>query len=222
MIKYFPELIQGSELWIEARRGLLTASEMKLIITPKKLEYAKNEKEKTHLYEIAAQKINQYVEPSYIGDEMLRGQDDESYARETYNDEIKKVGTCGFITNDKFGFTLGYSPDGIVGDDGQIECKSRRQKYQLEVIITNEIPEEHIIQVQTGLLVSERKWCDYISYCGGMPMKPIRAYADEYMQEAIVAAATIFHNKLDKIIAEYDEKIVGLIPTKRIPKDIVL
>jgi hypothetical protein len=219
-ITYHNEVYQGSAEWLALRCGLLTASEMKLIITAKKLEYAQNEKEKAHLYELAAQRINNYVEPTYIGDDMLRGSDDESYARGTYDENYEPVTTCGFITNDKWGFTLGYSPDGLCGDVGAIEAKSRKQKFQMEVIMTGLIPDEHVIQVQTGLLVSEREWLDYISYCGGMPMKVIRALPDEKVQAAIIKAATIFHEKLDKIIVEYGEKIVGLIPTERVDREI--
>ena len=39
------------------------------------------------------------------------------------------------MTNDDHGVVIGYSPDGLVGDDGLIECKSRRQKYQIETIL---------------------------------------------------------------------------------------
>ena len=77
---------------------------MKFIIPPKKLEYAQNDKEKTHLYELAAQVINEYIEPSYIGDDMLRGMDDESYARETYHENYAPVELTGFITNDGLGY----------------------------------------------------------------------------------------------------------------------
>lgn len=225
-ITYHRELIQGSDEWKMARCGILTASEMKLIITPKKLEYAQNEKEKSHLYELAAQRINQYVEPTYIGDEMIRGQDDESYARETYDESYARVETCGFITNDEFGFILGYSPDGLVGENRAIEGKSRRQKFQVESIVNWKVPEEHSIQVQTGLLVSKRNTMDYLSYCGGMPMATIAVEADKAIQDAIIKAATIFHEKLEKIIQAYkdrlEEKKQWLIPTKRIPKDIVI
>lgn len=51
-VRYWRELTQGGEAWLEARRGLLTASEMKLILTPK-LKIADNKEEKTHLYELA-------------------------------------------------------------------------------------------------------------------------------------------------------------------------
>jgi len=220
-IIYHKELMQGSDEWLQARCGLLTASEMKLIITPT-LKVASNDKERAHVYELAAQRITKYVEPTYIGDDMLRGMDDESYARETYHENYAPVETCGFITNDRFGFTLGYSPDGLVGDDGLIECKSRRQKYQVETIVTNAVPDEHRIQLQTGLLVSERKWCDYVSYCGGLPMAVIRVEADEVVQAAILAAAKTFHDKIDIVMMQFERASANLIPTKRIPRDITI
>ena len=71
-IRIYPDMIQGSDEWFAARCGLLTASEMHLIITPS-LKAASNEKERMHLYELLAQRITRYVEPSYIGDNMLRG-----------------------------------------------------------------------------------------------------------------------------------------------------
>ena len=155
-IKIFPDMLQGSDEWFEARRGILTASEMKKIITPKKLEYASNEKEKAHLYELAAQRISGFVEAHYIGDDMLRGKEDEVDAVQKYNDNYAPVERVGFITNDKWGFTLGYSPDGLTGKKGTLEAKSRKQALQIETIVTG-IKDEHIIQLQTGLTLSPRK-----------------------------------------------------------------
>jgi hypothetical protein len=54
---------------------------------------------------------------------MLRGQEDEIMAREAYNKHHAPVTDMGFITNDKWGFALGYSPDGLVGEHGLIECQ---------------------------------------------------------------------------------------------------
>lgn len=218
-IKYYRDLVQGSEEWFATRCGLLTASEMKHIITPAKLEYAKNDKEKSHLYELAAQRFTKYVEPHYVNDDMLRGLGDEIDAKIVYNEKYAPLQDTGFITNDEWGFTLGFSPDGLVGDEGFIEVKSRRQKFQLETIVNGTLPEEHKIQVQTGLLVSRRLWCDFISYCGGMPMLTVRIYPDDIIQKAIVGVATTFHEKMDKVLGLYAEKIADktarLISTKR-------
>jgi hypothetical protein len=104
-------------------------------------------------------------------DDMLRGQEDEIEARAALRQHYAPVTETGFVTNDRWGFTIGYSPDGLVGDDGLIECKSRASKYQIQTIAENEVPApDYMIQLQTGLLVTERKWIDFVSYSGGLPM----------------------------------------------------
>ena len=228
-IRYFTDLIQGSDEWLAARCGLLTASEMKLILTPK-LKAAANDKSRAHTWELLAQRITGFVEANCVGDDMLRGQEDEVEARILYAERYAPVETMGFITNDRWGFTIGYSPDGLVGTDGLIECKSRRQKYQVQTIVENvaagTIPDDYVLQVQTGLLVSEREWCDLVSYSGGLPMAPIRAYADPEIQDAIVAAATAFEADLASKMATYRAVTASkarLIPTeRRIAQEMVL
>lgn len=216
-ITYHKDLVQGSDEWRAARCGLLCASEIKLILTPT-LKVASNDKERAHLYELLAQRITGYVEPSYVSDDMLRGINDEADAAALYAKHYAKVKEVGFVTNDEFGFTIGYSPDRLVGDDGLLECKSRRAKYQVETILSGEVPTEHILQCQTGLLVSGRQWLDFVSYCGGLPMITIRVFPDPVVQAAIVEAATAFESRLEKKLAEYDGVIAPgsrLIPTVR-------
>ena len=216
-IKYHEDVDQGSDEWYALRCGRLTASEMKLIITPK-LKIADNDKSRAHIWELMAQRITKYVEPSYISDDMIRGQEDEIEARIQYEKNYAPTQTVGFITNDEFGFTIGYSPDGLVGDDGLIEAKSRRQRFQTEVITEQQVPEEHIIQCQTGLMVSKRKWLDYISYCGGMNMATLRVYPDPVIQDAILGAAIQFEKKLAEMMDKYNcvlKSGARLIPTER-------
>jgi hypothetical protein len=213
-ITIYEDLIQGGPEWLQARCGLLTASEMKLILTPT-LKIASNDKERAHVYEIAAQRVLNHVEPHYIGDDMLRGKVEEVEARIKYEDNYAPVKQVGFITNDKWGFKLGYSPDGLIGDDGAVEFKSRRQKYQFQTIATGEVPEEFVLQIQAGLLVSERYWIDFVSYCGGMPMFVKRVYADTEIQKAIIEASTKFHQKVDDVIRKYDLTAGTLVQTER-------
>lgn len=218
----YHQVEQGSVQWHEARRGLLTASEMKLIITAS-LKIADNKEEKTHLYELLAQRVTGYVEPHFQSYDMERGNFDEEHARAKYSETYEPVTECGFITNDRWGFTIGYSPDGLVGDDGLIECKSRVQKWHMRTLIESvseeKVPDDFTIQVQTGLLVSERKWCDFISYSGGMLMATVRCYPDPKIQDAIVLAARSFEVRLAKARQIYDELIASdarLIPTERL------
>lgn len=216
-IKYHTDMIQGSDEWLAARCGLLTASEMKLIITPT-LKIASNDKERSHLYELLAQRLTRYVEPHYISDDMLRGKMDEIDARELYAKKYASVEEVGFITNDKWGFTIGYSPDGLVGDEGLLECKGRRQKFQIETIISGTMPDDYLMQVQTGLLVSERKWLDFVSFSGGLPMVTIRVYPDPVVQAAILEAAGAFELRLSKKLLDYHTMLASgarLLPTER-------
>ena len=223
-ITYYRNLVQGSDEWLKIRLGLLTASEMKLILTPT-LKIANNEKTRTHLYELMAQRITGYVEPHYISDDMLRGHEDEVDARIVYAQNIAPVQDIGFLTNNKLGFTIGYSPDGLVGDTGLIETKSRRQKYQVQTVLDHivdgegaTIPAEFLLQCQTGLLVSEREWLDFISYSGGLPMVVIRVYPDEQVQDAIINAATEFEASISDKMADYQLALKSgarMFPTKR-------
>jgi hypothetical protein len=211
------DFYQGSDAWFAARCGILTASEMKLIITPERLELAKNDKASAHLYELAAQRVTRYVEPTYIGDDMLRGIDDEVFARELYHNNYGSVTEIGFITNNKWGFTLGCSPDGLVHDYGMIETKSRRQKFQFETISEGVVPTEYLIQCQTALLVSERDWLDFISYSSGMPMFVLRVEPDARVQSAIIDCAGQFEAQISVKIRQYHEAVetMGFISTER-------
>jgi predicted phage-related endonuclease len=214
---YHDELIQGSDEWLQARCGRLTASEMRLILTPT-LKVANNDKTRAHLWELLAQRITGYVEPRYISDDMLRGVEDEWEARRLYAEHYAPVTTTGFVTNDKWGFTIGYSPDGLVGDDGLIECKSRRQRFQIETIAGNDMPNDFWLQVQTGLLVSERKWCDFVSISGGLPLYVRRIKPCPKTQDAIAHAATDFEASLAAAEREYRSTLAAmpkLIPTER-------
>lgn len=220
-ITYFPDMVQGSEEWFAARCGLLTASEMKLIVTST-LKAASNDKERGHLYELLGQRITKYVEPRYVGDDMLRGQEEEIDAVALYDKSYAPIETVGFVTNNKWGFTIGYSPDGLVGFDGQVECKSRNQKLQIRTLVdfvsVSTIDPDFMIQVQTGLMVTERAWCDLVSYCGGLPMATVRVLPDPTIQAAILDAASAFEARLAKAYDKYGSVLATsarLIPTQR-------
>jgi len=209
-ITYHTELIQGSDEWHKARCGLITASEVKLLLTPT-LKQANNDKSRPHLWELAAQRISNYVEPSYIGDDMLRGHEEEFYARQTYAEHFAPVEECGFVTNDEWGFTIGCSPDGLVGTDGTIECKSRRQKYQIQTIVENwrdgTTPDDYTLQVQTVLMVTGRKWCDLISYSGGLPLWVCRCVPETEIQKTILEAAKSFNEQVNLVIENFSAQI---------------
>jgi hypothetical protein len=217
MINYHHEVEQGSEEWHALRCGIPTASEIRLMIT-QSLKPASNDKERAYLFELLGQRITGYTEPAYIGDNALRGYDDEIEACIRYSENFAPVDSCGFITNDDHGFVLGYSPDGLVGNDGLIECKSRRQKFQVETILSDAVPEEYMLQIQTGLLVTRRKWLDFVSYSNGLHMPVIRILPDAEWQARFEEAAQAFEAKVQQAVMTYRSALESgarLIPTVR-------
>lgn len=202
MIKYHYDIEQGTPEWHDIRRGVLTSTAIKTLITPTG-KLADNDKTRAHVYEVAAQRITARTEDNYMSFDMMRGHTEEILARELYAKHYAPVTECGFITNDSLGFTVGYSPDGLVGEDGLIEIKSAKAKIQVQRIVDVVVPIEHYAQVQTGLWVTGRQWCDFISYSNGMKMMVVRVNADPAYHALIEQAAKAFEAKVAEVMMAY-------------------
>jgi len=212
------DIDQNTDEWLMLRCGVVTASVVKQLLTPT-LKIAKNQSVVSMAYDFAAQRELMHVEKTPQTYHMMRGHLEEELARDVYSDNYAEVTKCGFVRNDTHGFILGYSPDGLVGDDGLIEIKSRIQKYQLQTIINGEVPDEYILQLQTGLLVTEREWIDFISYSNGMPLFVKRVYPDSEMQSIIIEAVEAFYDRVEVLQEEYRKNSSKLIPCERVPLD---
>lgn len=179
-------------------------------------ETARNDYSRSLTLSLVAERITGWTDPTYVSDDMIRGIEDEPRARDKYAEHFAPVEQVGFMTEDRWGFTLGYSPDGLVGDDGLIEIKSRRQKKQVATVLAGVPPAENYAQLQAGLLVSGRKWIDYVSYSGGMPLWPKRVYPDVRWFDAIIAAVRTFEQNAAEMVRLYAEGVEGLPMTERI------
>lgn len=211
---------QGSEAWHDARRGVLTASTIGRLVTASTIKPASNPQSRSVTLQLVAERITGNTDPTYASAEMERGTWDEPIARKVYNDNIAPVTECGFMTNDSHGVTLGYSPDGLVDGNGLIEIKSRDQKTHLDTILNEKIPIGNMAQLQCGLIVSERAWIDYVSFCSGMPLWTKRVYRDPVWWEAIIAAANAFEATAAMLTGRYNRSVAGLPMTERIPEAI--
>jgi hypothetical protein len=211
-----PDLLQGSDEWLEQRRGMVTASVVGKLITGKTIKPAANDESRGLTAQLVAERITGWTDPNYVSDDMLRGIEDEPRAVEVYSEHFAEVTTVGFMVRDDWGFSIGYSPDGLVGDDGLIEVKSRRAKKHLQTILADEVPAENMAQLQCGLLVSGRKWCDYISYSGGMPLWVKRVEPDQRWFDAIAETVEAFEFAASGMVAEYERATQGLPVTERI------
>ena len=210
------DLIQGTDEWFAARRGIVTASVVGQLITPKTVKPAANDYSRALTTTLVAERITGWTEEVFVSNDMMRGTMDEPIARDLYGRHYAPVVEVGFMVRDDWGWRLGYSPDGLVGEDGLIEVKSRRPKKHLATILADEVPLENMAQIQAGLLVSGRAWCDYLSYCGGMPMWRKRVTADERWADAIIAAVATFEQVAEQMVATYRAAVDGLPTTERI------
>jgi len=228
-VNYQYDLIQGTDEWLEARLGLITASQMKLILSPKpEIEtrikkngelykqrewdpVADNDKVRALFYQLAYERITKRTGDNFQSFAMLRGEKEEILAKDMYSEHYNQVKDCGFITNDDLGFKIGMSPDGLVGEDGGIEVKSRDGKHQVETIIEGDTPAEFMAQVQGFFLVTGRKSCDFISYSNGMHMFVKTEEPDPEWQDALKQAVIAAEKQIEKIVADYHEKTENLV-----------
>lgn len=224
--------MQHSEEWHALRCGVITASVMKNLLkkkTDKKtgevtFSIPETDTTKAYYFELASQRVWNSTEDLYQSFDMMRGLKDEVDAFNLYCQNYEHLETCGFITNDDHGVLLGFSPDGLTAqnEDGFIEVKSRNQKFQAETIYSFECPDDFIIQIQTGLIVSGRKWCDFLSYCGGTQMFKIRVYPDLELQKTIISAAVQADAEVNRIATQIRKNLLHgqFILTKKRVEDI--
>ena len=213
----FPDVVQGTDEWDDLRRGMVTASVAGTLITPSTINVAANVQTRALTALLASERITGWTENTYHSDDMERGWDDEPRAVEAYSEHYDPVSPCGFMVRDfDHGFSIGYSPDGLVGDRGLVEIKSRRPKKHLQTILGNEVPAENMAQIQCALLVSGRAWCDYVSYCGGMPLWPKRVRPLAKWQDAILRAVADLEDAVEDMQHRYRHAVAGLPMTERV------
>lgn len=133
---------------------------------------------------------------------MERGHELEPDARAWYEFVTgRTVRTCGLILTDDQ--QVGASVDGLVEDDGEVEIKCLKRTNHMAIVLANEVPEEHIPQIQGQLYVTGRAWCDFIAY---HPLAPVpgfvkRVERDEVYIARLKQGLAQFNRDLDAMVA---------------------
>jgi len=205
-LQIFDTLEQGSDEWLQARCGLVTASTVGKLLTAAG-KVADNETSRTLTETLVAERITGFVEYVHPTFDMQRGSLDESYARDMYRAQYKEVREIGFATNVFDGHKLGASPDGLVAVGGGLEIKSPKAKTHLRTILSNDVPAEHLPQIQASMLVLEREWWDFCSYAGGWPIYVKRVHADPKWQAVIRDALNQFEDNAARMIEQYKQTV---------------
>lgn len=188
---------QNTPDWFKWRVGIPTASNFDKIVTSK----GEPSKQRTkYMYQLAGERITGKMEETYKNANMQRGIEMESEARQVYelinNVEILKVGLC--IEEGETVYAA--SPDGLVGKDGLIEIKCPQITTHVEYLLKTELPTEYFQQVQGQLLVTNRKWNDFISYYPGMKPLIVRVQRDEKFIKALKIELEVFCKELNQLI----------------------
>lgn len=194
-MKIVTDIEQGTPEWLALRLGIVTASELDCLLVSGKHPTGFGVAAFTYMDQLIGERITEEAaELPFQTKATIRGHEQEGVALELYEArEEVKVQKVGIILNRG----IGYSPDGLVGTDGLIEIKTKLPKFQVGVILTGEVPKEHVAQCQGGLWASDREWIDFISYWPGMPLFVKRAYRDEALIRKIAERVKSFYEIMD-------------------------
>lgn len=215
------DIEQGTEEWLALRRGIVTASTVGKLLTPT-LKVASNDTARGFIASLVAERITGTSETTFVNDDMLRGQLSEPIARDLYSGHYEQAVEIGFMRLEEDGWTLGASPDGLVGTDGGLEVKSPRAKGHILTILRDEVPAMYMPQIQACLLVSGRAWWDYCSYHAGLPLFVKRVYPDPQWFDAIRAACIAFEGKASEMVADYERRAARMPQTERLDFELVI
>lgn len=150
-------LEQGSLEWHRVRAGKLTASDAQAIgNNGKGLE--------SLVIETMARFYSSAPADSYTNANIERGNELEPQAASMYELQTGLITSkVGFVEFDEY---VGCSPDRFVGEDGQLEIKCPSDVTFLKLMLAGKegVDTAHIWQMQMQMLVTGRKWTDYLAY----------------------------------------------------------
>ena len=154
----YKEIRQGTEEWLKARLGCLTASRANDACAAKTTAAYQN-----YLWQLVAERETGQSEEGFVSADMQRGTEKEPIARAAYEAHTGNFVTqTGFWLHPEIEF-FGASPDGLV-EDGLIEIKCPRTSTHLQYRKEGKVPTKYKRQMMCQLLCTGRKWVDFVSF----------------------------------------------------------
>ena len=196
---------QRSEEWFQARLGKVTASRVADVLA--KIKSGESASRRNYKIQLVSERLTGERQETYVNQAMQDGIDREQFARDRYVQQFGEVEEVGFIQHPTL--EAGASPDGLIGTDGIIEIKCPMAGTHTETLITQEVPSKYVPQIQFQLLVTGRKWCDFVSY---NPMFPEnlqvfvrRVFANKEYQQELEDEVKQFLKEVDDVISKLKE-----------------
>lgn len=161
---------QGSQQWFQARAGKCTASrffDAISLMTRKSGDRVVGDPTAVadrYAADIAIEMISGKPQGEPPKAWVLeRGHIMEEKARMLYEARTKAFVTEAGLCVDESGL-FAYSSDGLVNDDGLIEIKSPIDGDKILTMLRTGDVSEYEHQMQGGMWITGRKWCDFIQY----------------------------------------------------------
>lgn len=200
----FFDVDQGSDEWFDLRKGRPTASELGCILTAKTQVLSKSADR--YIERLIAEVLSIYhperVE-NYTSRAVRWGQQCEAEARRFYAMERDvTVTNGGFCLSDCGRF--GASPDGLVGADGVLELKCPEAHTHTRYLLKGGLPNDYKQQVHGQLIVTGRKFGDFLSYSPGLPPLLVRVEPDEFTEK--------LRKALDEFWEKYQAALARIAP----------
>jgi hypothetical protein len=205
-------LEQGTDEWLDIRRGKFTASIASKLLTPTgkvSTQY------KAEMGRIIAETLNmQPPEPFVETYWMARGTELEEEARSWFSVETGyEVGQVGFIESDSN--LVGVSPDGTIevpyGNEQfhliPLELKVPKPSTHISWLLMGCLPKEHTQQVHFSMAVTGAPYAYFMSYNPDIDPLIIRVERDDYTEKMVAAIAVYeaeFKWSLNRIIGDND------------------
>ena len=207
-IEYHLTIDQRSHEWHNLRYGRVGGSESEALLVKGKSAHGLGTGALTLLYnKIWELKTSTPAKDHFVTDAMQRGIDLEGEAIYVYqNNRFKTVTLCGYVTNADKKYA-GYSPDGLIGEDGLIEIKCPGNIEYIRTLIEKDIPKRYQAQMQWGMMMTGRSWCDYVVYnpdFASYPMYVQRVERDDDMIELLLENYLVFENLVNQTLNKLD------------------
>ena len=207
-MKIIEEIEQGSVEWHKLRLGKVTASRVKDVLT-KGRGNAPSKTAESYMMELIAERLTGETKPFFENDAMRWGTETEPQARSMYevNNDFIQVKEVAFV---EYSDDIGISPDGLVGDEGLLEIKCPTTTTQLKRAMSDDYAKDYYTQIQCQLWVTERKWCDFVSFdprlnCDASYLQQ-RVYRDEEFIETMKEKTLAFVEKLNEMYNQLTTK----------------
>ena len=158
------ELEQGSDEWLQARAGMITASKIKAIVAGNNTTSYKSV-----IADLVAERMSGKPVDGFSNGYMDRGNELEPDARKDYElQNFVQVNEVGFVIHPALDYA-GCSPDGLVGSEGMVQIKCHKSHIHLNYIENGTVPKQYVRQMQWEMECTEREWSDFVSYAPQFP-----------------------------------------------------